>query len=468
VTADPWLGDSISLVDAFRRGERSPVEELDATLGAIERSDLNAFAHVDADRARHAAARADVTKPFGGVPVGVKELTPVEGWPHTEASLVFADRIAHFTATMIERLVDAGGAVPVGLTTASEFGGINLTYTKLHGATRNPWNRDHTPGGSSGGSASAVAGGLCTIASGGDGGGSIRIPAGFTGLLGLKHTYGRIPKGPEMVLASMTAVSGCMARSARDAARWLDVTNGFDARDPYSLPRVEGYEAGLDSYRADLRGRRVAIAPTLGNAVVHPELDEAVRRHGELLAKDAGLDIVDIDVAVPELSFEWALAGLSEIVMDLGDLYPACEDDLTMEIAFGLKVAEQVYTIASRGRIEAQRIAMNECMAGLFDQVDFVIASTNPDVAFGCEGPMPQEVGGVPTQLGNNGALTIPSNIYGSPAISIPIGVSGERGGLPYGMQVLAPHHREPWLLDLARIVERERPWPLTAPNAPR
>ncbi len=467
MTVQPWFGDTCSLVDEFRRGARSPVEELDATLEAVERSALNAFSHVDADRARDAARSADVTKPFGGVPIGVKELTPVAGWPHTEASLVFKERVAEFTSTMIERLAGAGGAVPFGLTTASEFGGINLTCTKLNGATRNPWNTAHTPGGSSGGAASAVAGGLCAIATGGDGGGSIRIPAGFTGLLGLKHTYGRIPKGPEMVLASMTAVSGCLARSVRDAARFLDVTNGFDARDPFALPRVEGYEAGLGSLRGDLRGRRVAIAPTLGAAVVHPELQDAVRRHGELLAKDAGLDLVDVDVQVPELSFEWALAGLSEIVMELGERYPECEPELTTEIAFGLKVAHEVYSIESRGRIEAQRIAMNECMAAIFDQVDFVIASTNPDVAFGAEGPMPQDVGGVRTPLGNNGALTIPSNIYGNPAISIPLGVSSERGGLPYGMQVLAPHHREPWLLDLARIVEHERPWPLVAPGAP-
>src|SRR6185312_16853327 len=107
--------------------------------------------------------------------IGVKELTPVKGWPHTEASLVFTDRIADFTATMVDRLSQAGGAVPFGLTTASEFGGINLTYTKRNGATHNPWNLEHTPGGSSGGAASAVAGGLCTIGTGGDGGGSIRM-----------------------------------------------------------------------------------------------------------------------------------------------------------------------------------------------------------------------------------------------------------------------------------------------------
>ncbi len=460
----PWLGDACSLVDAFRSGERSPAQELAASLAAVENSDLNAFSFVDAERGAKWCAVADINKPFGGVPFGIKELTSVEGWPATEASLVFKNNIATKTSTMITRLVDDGGMVPFGLTTASEFGGINLTSTKLNGATLNPWNRAHTPGGSSGGAAAAVAGGLCSIATGGDGGGSIRIPAAFTGLLGLKHTYGRIPKGPSMVMAALTAVSGCLARSVRDAARWIDVTNGHDLRDPYSLPRVDGWEAGLGTYRESLRGKRVAIIPGLGRAVVHPELREAVQAHGEMLAKDAGLELVHIEMDVPELSWEWAIAGMSEIVMELGDRYPECADDLTVEIGFGLKMAHQIYDIKARGRIEAQRVKMNEAMATVFDQVDFVIGSTNPDVAFGATGPMPQDVDGERVPLGNNGALTIPANIYGSPAISIPIGVSA-RGNLPYGMQVLAPHHREAWLLDLALIAEAERSWPLVAPG---
>jgi aspartyl-tRNA(Asn)/glutamyl-tRNA(Gln) amidotransferase subunit A len=457
----PWQGDACSLVDAFRRGERSPGEELDATLDAIARSGLNAFSFLDPERARAGAARADVALPFGGVPIGVKELTHVAGWPATEASLVLRDEVAAHTTTAVVRL-EAAGAVPFGLTTSSEFGGVNLTFTKLNGATRNPWSREHTPGGSSGGAAAAVAGGLCTIATGGDGGGSIRIPAGFTGTLGLKNTYGRVPKGPGMVMASLTAVSGCLARSVRDTARYLDVCNGFDPRDPYSLPRVEGWEANLGTHLEALRGRRAAIAPTLGSAVVHSDLVEQVTLGAEWLAKEVGLELVDVPVRVPELSYEWALAGLSEIVMELGDRYPGCEDDLTLEIAFGLKIAHQVYDIKARGRIEAQRVAMNETMASIFDEVDFVFASTNPDVAFGCEGPLPQEVEGVNAGLGNNGALTIPSNIYGNPAISVPLGLSR---GLPIGLQILAPHHREDWLLDLALHVERVRPWPLTAPK---
>src|SRR6476646_8776712 len=305
----PWSGDTVSLVEAFRSGERSPVEELDATLAAIEASDINAFSFLDPDGARKAAANADVARPFGGVPIGVKELDNVAGWPATEASLTLRDEVADHDSTKVARL-RAAGAVPIGLTTASEFGGINLTYTKLNGATRNPWDLAHTPGGSSGGSAAAVSGGLLTIATGGDGGGSIRIPAGFTGLPGLKCTYGRIPKGPNMVLASLTAVTGCLSRSVRDIARYVDATNGFDPRDPYSLPRVDGWEAGLDSYRESLRGKKVAIAFDLGSAVVADDVRAVVEDAAHALARDAGLEIVDVPVKLPELSFEWALSGL--------------------------------------------------------------------------------------------------------------------------------------------------------------
>ncbi|MEZ5179530.1 MAG: amidase [Acidimicrobiales bacterium] len=206
----PWSGDACSLVDAFRAGERSPREELEATLAAIEASDLNAFSHVDPERALAAADRADVSQPFGGVPVGIKELDSVEGWPDTSASLVFEDRIATDTSTAVARLRDDGGAVLVGLTCASEFGGLNVSVTKLTGVTHNPWRHGKTVGGSSGGSAAAVSGGLVTLCSAADGGGSIRIPAGYTGLVGMKGTYGRIP-GARPPSRPSTEVFGCLA-----------------------------------------------------------------------------------------------------------------------------------------------------------------------------------------------------------------------------------------------------------------
>jgi aspartyl-tRNA(Asn)/glutamyl-tRNA(Gln) amidotransferase subunit A len=464
VSDGPWLRDACSLVDAFRAGERSPLEELEATFAAIDASELNAFAFVDTDGAREAAAAADVSLPFGGLAVGIKELDRVAGWPFTDASVPLQDRVAPYDSTLVERVRRAGAVLP-GLTTSSEFGGVNLTRTNLHGATRNPWGLEHTPGGSTGGTASAVAGGLCPLGTGGDGGGSLRIPGGFTGLVGLKCTYGRIPKGPGMVVGSLTAVLGCLSRSVRDSARFLDVANGFDHRDPYSLLRVDGWEDGLGSNLDALRGKRVAIAPDLGAAVVHPEVAELVVTAGEALVADAGLELVDVPVKLPDLGYEWALSGLSEVLMELGDRYPDCEPDLTLEIGFGLKLATDLYDLQARARIEARRTAMNETMAGIFDQVDFVIAASNPDVAFAAEGPLPTEVGGVRTELGNNGALTIPANVFGSPAISIPVGVSRE---LPVGMQVMGRHHEESLLLDLALLVERERPWPLVAPGSPR
>jgi Asp-tRNA(Asn)/Glu-tRNA(Gln) amidotransferase A subunit family amidase len=256
----PWLGDACSLVDAFRSGEITPPEALDLSLAAIERSQLNAVSFVDEEQARAVAAKADVSLPFGGVPTGIKELDPVQGWPQTEGSLVYKDRVSEYDSTMIARL-KAAGIVPVAQTTASEFGGINLTYTRLHGATKNPYDFERTPGGSSGGSAAGVAGGLFPIATGGDGGGSIRIPAGFTGLLGLKATFGRIPKGPHTEIEPLTAVFGCVSRSVRDAARWFDVCNGADEYDPFSLPRVEGWEVGLGT-----RDRRGGHFPSCARA----------------------------------------------------------------------------------------------------------------------------------------------------------------------------------------------------------
>jgi len=463
------LGDACSLVDAYRAGELSPLEALEATIAAIDASDLNAFAHLDLDAARDAAAKADVSLPFGGVPVGIKELERVVGWPFTSASLALQDRVAEFDATMTIRLRQAG-AVLVGATTASEFGGINLTRTRLHGATRNPWQPERTPGGSSGGSAAAVAGGLLPLASAGDGGGSIRIPAGFTGLFGLKATFGRIPRGPDTSVLPLTGTIGCVSRSVRDTARWFDACNGFDSRDPYSLPRVEGWEAGLGS--STLAGLRAAVLPDLGRAVLHPGVEQVVRDAADRLVEAAGLRRVDVDLTLPEGGRAWGLLGMISLRHELGDRWPERSDQLTREIQLGLENAERTLNLDRAAAAEGYRRQVNETMADLFDQVDVVLTSTNPDVAFAAEGPMPTTVGerdlraemGLGRALGNHGALTIPANIAGNPAVSVP---AGEVDGLPVGLQILGRHHEETVLLDLARVLERDRPWPLVAPSAP-
>lgn len=460
----PWPGDAVGLVDAFRRGERSPVDELAATLAAIERSDLNAFSHLDADAALERASQVDLSAPFGGVPLPVKAGTSVASWPFDEASVPLAGRTAEIDSTVVARL-RASGAVLFGQTTMSEFAGLHQTWTRLHGATRNPWDPTRTPGGSSGGAAAAVAGGIVPIATGGDGGGSIRIPAAFCGLPGLKCTYGRLPKGPRQSPGNHTSVSGCLSRSVRDIARYLDVTNGFDPRDPSSLDRVDGYEAGLGTHLDELRGLRVAYSPTLGTAVVHPRVVELLDAHAELLIGDLSLERIDRAIVAPEGSFEWALGGMVGIRSELGDLWPDCAPELTPAIRFGLELAEQRFGLDAARRIEEQRTEHTERMAAIFDEVDLVISATTPDVAFGATGPLPSAVDGVDVPMGNNGALTIPANFYGNPSISIPIGTID---GLPVGMQVMARHRREDLLLDLAHVVERERPWPLTAPPARR
>lgn len=502
MTDQPWTGDACSLVDAFRRGERSPVEELDATLAAIERSSLNAFAFVDEPRARAAAAAADVSQPFGGVPTGIKELDPVAGWPFSEASLVYADRVADRTSHHVERLLGRGGAVPVGATTASEFGGLNVSVTKLRGVTHNPWRHGRTVGGSSSGSSAAVAGGLVSLATAGDGGGSIRIPAGYTGLLGMKGTFGRIPRSPHAYMRPNTVVVGNVARSVRDAARYYDVCAGPHPADPTSLPAAGPWESALGTH--DLRGRKVTIVPDLGGARLEPGVEEHVRARAEDLVAATGMVLVDRPIATPNLALQWMMGNLATLLAELGDRWPGCAADLTDEITFGLRLSQTFYNLNTAAAAEELRVQANEAMAAAFEDVDFVIAATNPGPAFPADAvtsapqaPVADWVRG--TRLGaavlrgglagiraaagffprlppaflaaaserfpelvTMGALTIISNIYGNPAVSIP---AGTIDGLPVGLQVLARHHADALLFDVALAAERHRPWPLVAPT---
>jgi len=457
----PWRGDAVSLVEAFRTGERSPTEELQATYSAIDKSELNAFCFLDREAAERDAKNADISLPFGGVPIGIKELDLVAGWPDTEASMVFKDRLAKTTDTQVNRICRVGGAIRIGQTNASEFGGVNLTRTVLHGATRNPWNRDRTPGGSSGGSASAVAGGLVTLATGGDGGGSIRIPAGFTGLLGLKATFGRVPRGPGAPNGNLTTVIGCLSRSVRDTARWFDVVNGHEPHDPLSLQRTSGWETGLGT--VSTAGLRVAMVPNFGGGVVSPAMWQVIELAAEELVASTRLKRRDVvDLSLPRLGAAWSVTGMAAIAFQLGDRWPACADQLTPEIRYGIERTANLYGVEARGKFEQRRTELNNRMSQIFSEVDLIITASNPDVAFNAEGPLPDTFGGVVGGAGNNGVLTFPANIYGNPGVSVPVGFVD---GLPVGMQIMARHFEEQLLLDLALDIERRNPWPLTSPN---
>lgn len=501
MTDSPWLDDACSLVDAFRKGERSPVEELGATFDAIERSNLNCFSFLDRDRAEAAAKAADVSKPFGGVPFGVKELDQVQGWPDTQASLLFADRVAKYTGNAVGRAIDIGGAVPVGLTTASEFGGLNVSITKLNGVTHNPWRHGRTCGGSSCGSSSAVSGGLVSLASGGDGGGSLRIPGGYTGLIGFKGTYGRTTRGPAAYSRPGTVVLGNMARSVRDAARYYDVICGVDMTDPTALPSSGTWEADLGSH--ELKGRKVAVLPSIAGVQLEPGAEEATRAAaGELIAA-AGMIPVDITLELPNLAAQWAMGNLSTLVPELGPSWPRRRKDLTYEIEVGMMLAETFYNIHVAGVAEERRVKSYQAMAQAFSQVDFIMCATNPGPAFPADKTnssperTPLDILGANTaadlaargglkavriasgfapRLPNAildavsekapdvvtmGGLTIISNLYGNPAVSIP---GGTVDGLPVGLQVLGRPHEDALLFDVALAAERHMPWPLVAP----
>lgn len=464
----PWIQDASSLADAIRKGDVRAVDALEASLEAIARSQLNAVAYLDAEGARRRAEEIDRAVrtgkdpgPFAGVPVLVKDLEDAAGMPTTEGSVVFKDRIAAADCTHVARLRSAG-AVIVGKSTVPEFGLVAYTRTKLFGTTRNPWNLERTPAGSSGGSAAAVAGGLVPIATASDGGGSIRLPAAYCGLVGMKGTFGRVPRGPRAAYGQLTGVKGCVARSVRDAARWYDVTCGYDPRDPFSLQRIDGWEANLG--KRSLRGLRVAVAPNLGSAVVHPEVERVVRQAADALIDATGLRRVEVDVRLPENGLAWARAGLPALVAELKDRWPDCKDDLTPEIRFAMEFAPS-YRAWHAASVERFRIEMNEAMADLFERIDILLCAVSPTEPFAAEGPMPDHVGEVKVSPYNGGALTIPGSISGYPAISIPAGFS--QNGLPIGLQAYARRHEDALLLDLALAAERTAPWPLVAPGAP-
>ena len=282
----------------------------------------------------------------------------------------------------------------VGQTTASEFGGINCTYTRLHGATSNPYDLERTPGGSSGGSAASVSGGLFPICTGGDGGGSIRIPAGFTGLFGLKATFGRIPKGPHTEIEPLTAVIGCLSRSVRDTARWYDVCNGYDEYDPYSLPRGRAVGRPASGHQ-DVRGMRVAVCADLGAAVIASAVREKVEEAADLLIKDAELDRIDVPIDCPGAVWSgpwparpacWSVSATSTPPARPSSPRRSCWPPTSPPTT-----SPSTRPRASRSSAAPTIVQV----AQIFDQVDFIICATNPDVAFGAQGPMPTTVDGV-------------------------------------------------------------------------
>ena len=272
------------LEDLIQARKLSPVELMEACLARIEEVDgtLNAFTALRPEEAMAEArdvadrlARGEPAGALAGLPFGVKELEDVKGYPSTHASVPYRDHVAERDSVQVERL-RAAGAIVLGKTNSSEFGYTAFTKNLLFGVSRNPWNPDRTPGGSSGGSAAAIAAGMIPLATAADGGGSIRIPAGYTGCFGLRPSFGRVPRGPfEMLGWADIAVYGPITRAVRDAALYLDAVVGAHPADPDSLPYPEySYRDVLDRWPT---GLRIAWSPTLGYASVQPDVLREVR-----------------------------------------------------------------------------------------------------------------------------------------------------------------------------------------------
>jgi aspartyl-tRNA(Asn)/glutamyl-tRNA(Gln) amidotransferase subunit A len=470
-----WERDAWELADAVRRGDQRSTELVDVFVERVEKLDpeLNAFCYLDVEGARGRAAEVDAAVARGedpgvwaGVPMGVKELVAVTGWPDTHGSLLYQDAIADHDSTEAARLKDAG-AVLVGLTTSPEFGSTNWTRTYLHGTTRNPWNPERTPGGSSGGSAAAVASGMMPICTGSDGGGSIRIPAAYSGLFGFKTSFGRVGYAGNFDSA-LTSVPGPMCRTVRDAARYIDAIAGPTNNDPASLPRpVRSYEDAVLSgdAAASLRGKRAAWSSTLGFAVCDPEVEKLSYEAALALCADAGIELVDIDVNLPRPGGAWALISNLDTAADHLDEARGRWDDVTPVSRAGLQAVDNI-NAETMMRGLRRRFELLIAIGAVFDQVDLLLTPTTATTAFVAEGPPPLEIGG--QKVGGMGSVpyTAPFNISGMPGVSIPCGFASDE--LPVGLQVVGRRDDEEAVLGCGAIAEANRPWPKFAPLAYR
>ena len=447
-------------IEALTRRELSPVELMEATLARIEatRETLNAFSALrDRDalladaRAAEERISAGSPRPLEGIPLGVKDLEDAAGLVTSHGSVPFRDNVAASDSVQVARL-RAAGAIVVGKTNAPEFGYTAITKNLLFGASRNPWNPERSPGGSSGGSSAAIAGGVVSLATASDGGGSVRLPASFTGCFGLKPSFGRIPNESDLWVMNDTSVQGPLTRSVADAALHLDVTVGPHPLDPNSLPHP-----GV-SYReilADLpSGLRVGWSPDLGFAVVQSDVAAVASEAKDFFAKAHHLE--DVAGGPPLLGREWGLVSGFDLLSGLEHLLPEHRDDFGRAFLQGLLPA-QTMSAKQWGAIRRGRQALNRWCAELFERYDLLVTPTVPFDPPPARGPFPSETEGRPQPPAGVASFTIPFNLSWHPAATVRAGFSA--AGLPVGLQIVGPRHRDDLVLQAAYAFERERPW---------
>ena len=449
------------LLALYRSGQASPTEAAKAVLARIERVNplINAFCHVAAEDAL-AAAEASTERwrkgapcgPLDGVPVSIKDLIVTKGWPTLRGSrTVDPNQAWDVDAPATARLREAG-AVLLGKTTTPEFGCKGETNSPLTGLTRNPWNTGKSPGGSSGGTAAAVAAGLGPLSVGTDGAGSVRIPAAFCGNFGLKPSFGRVPAYPLSPMGSVAHL-GPHTMSVTDAALMMNVLKEPDARDWTSLPPDRSdYTIGLND---GVRGLRVAWSPTLGYAKnVHPEVAAACAAAVRVLEElGARVEAVDPGIDDPlDISCGLWWAGTQSIWSGLTPAQQAVADpDFVAEAALGAKI-----DTVELHALMARRIALGSHMRQFMTRFDLLVTPSVAVPAFDAKPaghrPMTMEnfLGWTP--------FSYPFNLTQQPAATIPCGLTGD--GLPIGLQLVGPMFADALVLRAARAFEAVRPIP--------
>jgi aspartyl-tRNA(Asn)/glutamyl-tRNA(Gln) amidotransferase subunit A len=452
---------ALELGEAIRAKKVSPVEVVDAVLARIERLNpmLNAYCTVTAAAARAAAKEAEAAVMRGdalgtlhGIPVSIKDLVTTKGVRTTHGSKIYEQFIPDEDAPVVERLKGAG-AIILGKTNTPEFGHKAVTDNLVFGPSRNPWSLEHTPGGSSGGAAAAVASGLGPLAVGTDAGGSIRIPSSCCAIFGLKPTLGLVAMAPTFGGLETLSHTGPMTRTVRDAALMLSCMVGADRRDLSSLPGVEvDYLAALNR---GIHGSRVAWSPDWGYAAV----DEEVRQLAEAAAKrftDLGCQVEEAHPGFPDPAETYQVLTTASRAARVADRWPAERDrfdpSLAVQIEAGMRWSAVDFVRASN-----VRRTLNETFVRFFTRYDLLLTPTMAAPPPPVKVEAHAEIAGRQvTRLGWL-AFTFPLSLIGYPAASVPCGWT--RAGLPVGLQITAPRLAEALVLRAAAAFEALAPW---------
>jgi aspartyl-tRNA(Asn)/glutamyl-tRNA(Gln) amidotransferase subunit A len=455
---------AFELAALIRERKLKPSELMQATLARIEALNpkLNAFCAMRAEQAMAEAraldektARREELPALAGLPLGVKDLEDAAGLPTTFGSVPFRDHVPRGDSVQVGRL-KAAGAIVVGKTNAPEFGYVGFTKNRLFGVTRNPWNPERTPGGSSGGSAAAIAAGMLPIATGSDGGGSVRGPACYVGCFGLKPSRGRIPHEPMLAMQGWidTSVYGPLTRTVRDAAMYLDAVVGYHPSDPESLPHPGfSYAAVLERLPRKLR---IGFHPDLGQ-IVDSDVAREVQKAAAVF-RDLGHEIAILEEAPPDLSNVWLrLGGTQEYAM-LHEYIAEHRSEFGRSFLAGIETAATHITWKHYGEAYRARARFNQWMERVFERFDLLLTPTMPSEAFNAAGPPPEEINGRPVRSALDiTGLTYQFNLSGHPAATVRAGFGDS--GLPCGLQIVAERHREDLVLQAAYAYEQARPW---------